>query len=35
LVTLTARPIPVRHWRSYGTDPLPTEGGYFDDAQDE
>jgi hypothetical protein len=24
LVTLTARPIPVRHWRSYGTDPLPT-----------
>jgi hypothetical protein len=21
---MTARPIPRRHWRSYGTDPLPT-----------
>ena len=21
---MTARPIPTRHWRSYGTDPLPT-----------
>jgi hypothetical protein len=21
---MTARPIPERHWRSYGTDPLPT-----------
>jgi hypothetical protein len=24
LVTLTTRPIPERHWRSYGNDPLPT-----------
>ena len=22
---MTARPIPTRHWRSYGTEPLPTE----------
>ena len=21
---MTARPVPARHWRSYGTDPLPT-----------
>jgi hypothetical protein len=21
---VTVRPIPARHWRSYGTDPLPT-----------
>jgi hypothetical protein len=21
---MTARPIPTRHWRSYGTEPLPT-----------
>ena len=21
---MTARPIPPRHWRSYGTEPLPT-----------
>jgi hypothetical protein len=21
---MTARPVPRRHWRSYGTDPLPT-----------
>jgi len=21
---MTARPIPTRHWRSYGADPLPT-----------
>jgi hypothetical protein len=21
---MTARPIPTRHWRRYGTDPLPT-----------
>ena len=21
---MTARPIPIRHWRSYGTEPLPT-----------
>ena len=21
---MTARPVPQRHWRSYGTDPLPT-----------
>jgi hypothetical protein len=21
---MTARPLPQRHWRSYGTDPLPT-----------
>jgi hypothetical protein len=21
---MTARPIPTRHWRSYGSDPLPT-----------
>jgi hypothetical protein len=21
---MTARPIPTRHWRSYGNDPLPT-----------
>ena len=24
---MTARPIPQRHWRSYGTDPLPTGSG--------
>jgi hypothetical protein len=23
-VPMTARPVPQRHWRSYGTDPLPT-----------
>ncbi len=23
---MTARPIPTRHWRSYGTEPLPTGG---------
>ena len=21
---MTGRPVPKRHWRSYGTDPLPT-----------
>jgi hypothetical protein len=24
---MTARPAPARHWRSYGTDPLPTGRG--------
>ena len=22
---MTARPVPRRHWRSYGNDPLPTD----------
>jgi len=24
---MTARPIPKRHWRSYGDDPLPSGAG--------
>ena len=31
---MTARPIPVRHWRSYGNDPLPTGAEALDDEQD-
>jgi hypothetical protein len=23
---MTTRPVPKRHWRSYGTEPLPTNG---------
>jgi hypothetical protein len=28
---MTARPIPRRHWRSYGTDPLPTGAEALDE----
>jgi hypothetical protein len=28
---MTARPIPVRHWRSYGNDPLPTGAEALDE----
>ena len=28
---MTARPIPRRHWRSYGTDPLPTGSEALDE----
>ena len=28
---MTARPIPTRHWRSYGTDPLPTGSEALDE----
>ena len=27
---MTARPVPARHWRSYGTDPLPTAAEALD-----
>ena len=30
-VPMTARPIPRRHWRSYGTDPLPTPAEALDE----
>jgi hypothetical protein len=28
---MTARAVPRRHWRSYGTDPLPTGGEALDE----
>jgi hypothetical protein len=28
---MTARPIPPRHWRSYGDDPLPTGAEALDE----
>jgi hypothetical protein len=28
---MTARPVPRRHWRSYGTDPLPTGSEAMDE----
>ena len=28
---MTARPIPARHWRSYGDDPLPTGAEALDE----
>jgi hypothetical protein len=28
---MTARPVPRRHWRSYGTDPLPTPADALDE----
>ena len=28
---MTARPIPKRHWRSYGNDPLPTPAEALDE----
>ena len=28
---MTTRPIPKRHWRSYGTDPLPTGAEALDE----
>jgi hypothetical protein len=27
---MSPRPIPTRHWRSYGTEPLPTGAGVLD-----
>jgi hypothetical protein len=27
---MTARPIPTRHWRSYGTEPLPSAAEALD-----
>jgi hypothetical protein len=29
--SMTPRPIPARHWRSYGTDPLPTGAEALDE----
>jgi hypothetical protein len=30
-MVVTARPVPARHWRSYGDDPLPSGAGALDE----